>query len=87
MMMLLNVVLMWASPVDSTITFRFLVVFVDLEFCFAIASNAQFLFSYFLLVCNSLALTLASTAVILGALTAQGKTQTVANASLAANIH
>jgi hypothetical protein len=39
-MMLLNVVLMCASPTDSTLTFRFFVVFAVLEFCFAIASNA-----------------------------------------------
>ena len=80
-MTLLKVEEIWAWPVASTLTTLFLVVVVF----FAITD--QTLLGCFLLVGNGLLLTLTGTCVVLGALATHRKTCTMADATVATDIH
>lgn len=72
---------MCASPAASTLTFRFRdVFFVD----FAIL---QCLFNRLFLIRHRLALSFARAAVVLGMLSAQGKSQSVTDAPVATDVH
>ena len=75
----------------SRLTYSFYLYYSFFTLCFIVSFLShnlnQVLFSCLLLVCYRLALTLTSTAVVLGTLTAQRKSQTVANAALASDVH
>src|SRR5690554_7008624 len=88
MMMLLKEAWMCASPTASTLIFLFFLVFVlAITSIIWVMFYPEGLLGGFLLAGYGFAFSFARAAVVLGSLTAQGKTRTVAHTAVAPDVH